>query len=316
MFERIVVPLDGSVRAEQALPIAARVARASGGTILLVRVINPLIDYGGGLSPVPLWTEEVIDTEFEDATNYLKTVASSPRLAGIATTTEVVFGLPAANILAAAEAQAADLIVMGSHGRTGFTRWVLGSVAHQLVHQSQVPVLVLREGAPLSGAGPDRPLCALVPLDGSPLAEKALAPASSLITALASPANGALHLTQVVKQVSSAADEGFVAQFNAQALEQAKAYLREVKERWQEKFTKLTITWSVALDSDAASDIIDRAEHGSQLQDGGRFARCDVIAISTHGRGGLERWVMGSVTDRILNATELPVLVVRPHKIA
>src|SRR5260370_8110188 len=120
-------------------------ARASGGTIVVVRVIPPLIEYGGGLAQVPFWTEEVIDTELDDATNYLKTVAGSPMLAGINTTTEVVFGLTAPNILATAEARAADLIVICGHGRTGFTRWVLGSVAHQIVHHTQVPLLLLRK---------------------------------------------------------------------------------------------------------------------------------------------------------------------------
>ncbi len=314
MFERILVPLDGSSRAEQALPVAACMARASGGTILLVRVITPLIEYGGGLAQVPFWTEEVIDTELDDATNYLKTVAGSPMLAGINTTTEVVFGLAAPNILATAEARAADLIVICGHGRTGFTRWVLGSVAHQIVHQSQVPVLVLRKGTSMPHADAAHALCALVPLDGSPLAEKALVPAIDLIVALAAPAYGALHLVQVVKQVSSTADEGFVAQFNAEAVECAKAYLLTVQERLQEVAPKLTVTWSAALDSDVASAIIDRAEHGYQGESGKHFTGGDVVAISTHGRGGLERWVMGSVTERILNTTKLPVLIVRPQK--
>jgi nucleotide-binding universal stress UspA family protein len=313
MFERILVPLDGSTRAEQALPVAVRIARASGGTLLLVEVVTPLIDYGG-LAPVPLLTEGVITTELDEAADYLKTIARSPMLAGIATTTEVVFGLAAPNILATSEARAVDLIVICSHGRTGFTRWVLGSVARQVLHQSQVPVLVLREGTAMPRADGDHPLSALVPLDGSPLAEKALVPAIDLITTLAAPAHGALHLVQVVKQVSSTSDESFVAQFNAEAVGRAKAYLLTVQEHLQERAPKLTVTWSAALDSDAASEIINIAEHGYQRESGGRYDGGNVIAISTHGRGGLERWVIGSVTERILNTTKLPVLVVRPQK--
>ena len=97
-------------------------------------------------------------------------------------------------------------------------------------------------------------------------------------------------------------------------VERAKAYLHEAKERLQEHAPKLTITWCAALDTDAASTIIDIAEHGYLGAGGDRYAGGNVIAISTHGRGGLERWVMGSVTERILNTTKLPVLVVRPPK--
>lgn len=153
------------------------------------------------MAQAPLLTEQVIERELAEATSYLETVAGSPTLAGIDTTPEVMFGPPAQHILATAESRAADPIVMCSHGRTGFTRWVLGSVAHRLAYHSPVPVLVLREGGPLLCADTARPFSAFVALDGSPLAETALVPAADLVAAMATPAHGVLHLTQVVKQV-------------------------------------------------------------------------------------------------------------------
>src|SRR6266571_5874414 len=303
MFQRILVPLDGSSRAERALAVAARVARVSGGSIHLLQVVSPPIDYGGGLAQAPLLTEQVIETELSVSSSYLDRVAKARELTGIETTTGVLFGLPAQAILVEAESQSVDLIIICSHGRTGFTRWVLGSVAQKVVQQSPVPVFVLREGGPVSlvsRADAARPISALVALDGSPLAETALAPAANLVAALAAPTQGALHLTQVVMPLSTTANEGFVAQFNAEVVEHAKAYLVSVKEGLQELFKdfNLSITWSVALDSDVAGAIISTAERGEYGTGVEGEAFCDLIAMSTHGRGGLERWVMGSVTER------------------
>jgi nucleotide-binding universal stress UspA family protein len=111
MFQRILVPLDGSPRAEQALPVAAWLARASGGSAVLLQVVTPPIDYGGGLAQAPLLTEQVIESELAKASSYLDQVAKSRELAEIKTTTDVVFGLPAPNILDAAMSNSADLIV-------------------------------------------------------------------------------------------------------------------------------------------------------------------------------------------------------------
>src|SRR5947209_6907741 len=118
MFQRILVPLDGSSRAEQALPIAARIARATGGSLLLVQVVSPPIDSRGGLAPVALVNEQVCEAEMATATTYLQSLAASPRLSGIETRTEVVFGLPVQHLLACAEAPGIDLVVLCSHGRT------------------------------------------------------------------------------------------------------------------------------------------------------------------------------------------------------
>ncbi len=310
MFRKILVPLDGSLRAEQALPVAARIARASHGSIHLLEVISPVVDYGGGFALAPMMTGEAIEAEMTSATDYLKVVAASELLLGIRTTTEVVFGLSAQCILEAAKPGETDLIVLCSHGRTGFTRWALGSVAHTLAHESEVPALILRESksTPLpSAVGRAWPSCALVPLDGSELAEAALAPAASLVASLAAPEQGVLHLVQVVGLYQTSAEEGFASELNEEAVERAKTYLVKVAERLQaqDQQVRLSITSSVALEKDVAGTLVSLAEHGET-------GASDLIAISTHGRHGLQRWVMGSVTERILNASKLPILIVRP----
>src|SRR2546428_14143964 len=105
MFQQIMVPLDASPRAELALPLAAQIARASGGSILLLQVVSPLIDFSGGLSPAPLMTEEVIETEMLGWNAYVIKVAKSEVFLGILTPTDVVFGASAPAVLAAADAR-------------------------------------------------------------------------------------------------------------------------------------------------------------------------------------------------------------------
>ena len=317
MFKRLLVPLDGSSRAEYALPVAARIARASSGSIHILRVVSSPIDYGGGLAEAPLLMEQMIESEMDVTTSYLQRLAALPLLEGIQITTEAAFGIPAQYILASLESQTADLIVLCSHGRTGFARWALGSVAHTLAHESTVPALILRENEPaslLSHPDAEQPLCTLVPLDGSQLAESALVPAAYLTAALAAPAQGALHLAQVVKHYSETAEEGFVSELNEEAIQRARAYLATTREHLlvTMKDLKLSLTYSVEFDKDVASVLVSLAEYGSKGKANMGVAGCDMIAISTHGRSGLERWVMGSVTERVLGTTRLPVLIVRP----
>lgn len=309
MFKQILVPLDGSTRAEQALPVAARLALASGGSVVLLRVAKPPIDYGGGFTQAPLLTEQIIETELDNADNYLKTVATSATLAGITIKTEAMFGQPLQDILTVAESRRVDLIVICSHGRTGLMRWALGSVAQGLAHQSSVPLLVLREDGrvpALSRMDITQPLCALVALDGSPFAETALAPAANLVAALAAPGEGVLHLTLVDTEIGE------------EVRERAKVYLVAVAERLQQtlKGLNLSITWSLLRDADVAGAIIDIAAHGESGAKAGRFNGCDLIAMSTHGRSGLERLMMGSITERVLHSTKLPMLIVRPQRSA
>ncbi len=338
MFEHILVPLDGSTRAEAALPIAARVARAAGSSVVLLQAVSLRMSYGygsglsmsygygglgmysmgygygSGLGATPLLSEKVNETEQADATAYLTRLAHSDLFAGITTTTDVVFGQPAPQILALVEQQEVNLLVLCSHGRTGLTRWLLGSVAQRVIHHSRVPVLVLREEdsiPPALHADAVRPLCVAVALDGSPLAETALLPAAHLIAALAQHAQAVVHLLHVVKPSMFAADTDVLSQHDAEEVEQAQAYLKRVREHLlaQTSGLNLRVTCSVTPAQDVAETIVTTAEKGT----GGTGENgCDILAMATHGHGGIERWVMGSVTERVLGASTVPVLVIRP----
>ena len=151
MFGQMLVPLDGSERAEQALPVAARIARATGGSLLLVQVVTPPIDDSGGLAPVPIGTGEVVEEE-QLARSYLATVAERVETQvtekGLAFTTSVEVASDVASALLDVAEQAGpggcDLIAISTHGRHGISRWVMGSVTERLLDTTHLPMLIVR----------------------------------------------------------------------------------------------------------------------------------------------------------------------------
>lgn len=319
MFKRIVVPLDGSSLAEQALPIAARVARASGASLILARVLITLDEPDWGpMRGVPFDHQVITKKERDEAAAYLLGVEKRADLEGLGIITVVAEGNAAENILAIAQDRQADLIMMNSHGYTGFKRWVLGSVAEKVARHSAVPVFILRDVAGLSTSlqVENHIFRVMVAVDGSTLSEATLPFAVSLAVALAHPAHAALKLVRVLRLAYS---EAKIAVQNDRAAVEAKEYLASLEERicHDEKATKLaSITATVTLDGDIAGALIDLAEEGEEgreLESGERSGGCDVIALATHGRGGFQRWMLGSVTERVLRRTKLPLLIVRPQ---
>jgi len=149
MLERVLVPLDGSARAEQALPVAARLAQTVGGTVVLLRVVSIPNEFVAYVTLEPIATQAVIDATLEEARTYLKSMASSHSLYSVHSETEVLLGQVGATILSVVDSQHIDLIVLCSHGYTGMTRWALGSVAEKVSQLAPVPVLVLREYGPM-----------------------------------------------------------------------------------------------------------------------------------------------------------------------
>lgn len=321
MFKRILVPLDGSERAERAIPVAARLAHATGGSITFLRVVTAAIDAAWSMLEAPMLMQHTLDTEQTRAMDYLTQLATMQELAGVEIHTRVFSGVPAQHILAVAHTEQIDLIVLCSHGYSGMTRWTLGSVAEKVARSAPIPVLVLREGGPVPArphSDAIRPLRALVALDGSLLAKAALEPAASLIAALAAPAQGALHLVRVVKPVNPESEEKDPEE-REHFLHKAKTYLSTTVEHLREGLIApavadltLAVSWSVAVDTDVAEAIVRVAENGEDAEGAGVFGGCDVIAMATHGRSGIQRWAMGSITERVLYATKLPLLIVRP----
>ena len=322
MFERILVPLDGSARAERSIPVAAHIAHATNGTVVLVQIATLPFTYSPYLGSAT-YADEVIESDLSEVERYLNSLANSEPLAGIKTTTKAILGSAAPEILSTAKSYNIDLIVMTSQGRTGMKRWMLGSVAQKIARYSTMPVLVLHVKGPMP-TGPHmdaRPLRALVPLDGSALAKAVIEPAAQLVAALASPGEGSLHLMRVVKPPTSqelrlASEHGTAESLEENKLHRAKTYLNTITDQLRTgplALLNLSITWSVTIAQDVAHAIIQMAENGEDAEGAGAFGRCDLIAIATHGRGGLQHWVLGSIAERVLGATKLPILIVRPE---
>jgi len=322
MFKRILVPLDGSGRAERALPIAARLARATGGSIFLVRVLSTEPARLPSAPGKPNLVQTIGQADRALAESYLAGVAESELLTGIPVQTYVPVGLISPSILTMAAEKHADIIVMCSHGYTGVKRWwMMGSVAAKVARFADIPVLVLREGGsvPEERHPGERPLRVLVPLDGSDYARAALVPATYLAAALAAPGRGALHLTHIVQPTN----EGKAARAtqNTQALlNMAKEYLEATIHYLREGSLdpgivnlNLEFTSSVIVDDEIAQGILRVAEDGGNGEGVGVFGGCDAIAMTTQGYSGLQRWV-GSVTERVLDTSRLPLLIVRPRE--
>jgi nucleotide-binding universal stress UspA family protein len=310
MFRKLLVPLDRSMVAEQALLPAASIARALDADIDLMMVVEPHLFGGGSASHRQ---EEVDNNEryLEQMTRAL--VASGP----VTTSHAVLHGRIVDSVLSRARAVDADLIVMTSHGRTGLSRAWMGSIADGLVHQSPIPVLMLH--ATESG-GPQRPIAQLVqrillPLDGATPAAEVLQSAA----ALALTAGGHIMLLRVVHPVPQS---GFYAgaplaiptsanpfvvpsqvidrTATDRARDEAKEQLGEVAQQ----LVALGIPdpeMRVVVAQNAAQAIVDFVTSHE----------ISMVAMSTHGRGS-SRLVVGSVADKVLRASGLPMLLHRP----
>lgn len=286
MYSKILVPLDGSNFSEQILPYARFFADAHGIPVELLRVTDP------ELRP-PFWPTETAD-------QYLRRIAAE-YFSGAATSAAEV-GAPGRVIVDYAKRDSSCLIAMATHGMSGARRWLVGSVTSKVVQTAANPLLLIRPGDPsgaLARVSMDK---IVVPLDGSGLAEKTLPHACALAKRLSLE----LHLLRVYTLPLDAyiVADGVIAQGPAQLQEElareAQAYLDgKVAALNAAGFERVV---AVALQGDAASEIIDFA----------RNAPDSLIVMSTHGRSGIGRWVLGSVAEKVSHHAHNPVLLVRP----
>lgn len=303
MIGKILIPLDRSPLAEQAVGRAVAIARATNASIDLVLVhetFGNMLDAAFSRS-----TGDVVEAEA-----YLVAIAKEIRAgAGISVTCAVLRGGVADIICERARNTGADLIVMTSHARTGISRLWLGSVADAVVHHCPVPVLLLRPMERSSDEDSAEHLFkhVLVPLDGSTFAAEALAPAMDIARA----SSAMLSLVRVVQPVplmsvydptipvaypplvpDEAATRRLVAEVAAELDETARQLRAE---------RQLKVRSEVVLSEGTAASIIRYA--GAH--------NVDLVAMSTHGRGAT-RLLVGSVADAVLRGSGLPVLLRRP----
>ena len=318
MFQRILVPLDGSLRAERAIPVAARLASASHSPIVLVRVIDVFLDCSWQMAGVPPDLTNALAVARINADAYLKEMAEMDAVRDLDVATKVIEGRPADAILSIARSMQADLIVMSSHGHTGLKRWALGSVAQIIERHSSIPILLLRDQVGSSERllhGMTEPICVMVALDGTPLSETILPAAAGVSVALSSPLPGALHLAMVVSEPLQ--EQGRTTGSYTKAIHDAQSYLGWLSKRLRRDpqiVPNVEVTSSISLQSKVSETLVKLAEIGAEMEGVSPFTGYDLIAMATHGREGVDRWLHASVTEQVLDATKVPVLVIRPEQ--
>jgi Universal stress protein UspA and related nucleotide-binding proteins len=298
----IMAPTDGSVFDRDAIRIATRLSNFPGSQLKLVRVFSAPTAFTG--PDVIDYPREALDREREWEVTQLESLAADCRggtAAAVATSLE---DGPVADSLARyGRLNRVDLIVITSHARGGLARLTLGSVTDSLIRNSNIPVLVVKRApssVPEREAGPFRRI--LVPLDGSKLAEEIL----PQVIELAKRNDASVILVNVLVPVTYSRRQ--IADDNVpwwdSDLEVAQAYLGEQAEWVRSQGVSASIELTIGED---VADGVTRS--ASRL-------RADLIAIATRGRGGLSRFVRGSVADRIVRTSRVSLLVFHPKTTA
>ena len=302
MFRKLLVPLDRSSLAEQAIGHAASIARECGATVDIALVHEPFAF--AGYADLP-WDDDPAAEQ-----KYVEAIATELESGAHVTATNAVLrGAPADMIVKRAREIDADLIIMTSHGRTGFSRAWLGSVADAVMRNSAIPVLIVRsEQGPVNRRTAARSIKrVLVPMDGSALAAGVVPAASDLARASHAsvtllriapivPLVIAYEPTMAVTNAPMVVDEAATKQL----AEQVTAELESVARRLHDE-TGLVVDARVVVAEHAAQAIVDNAV----------ACDADVIAMSTHGRGA-SRLLLGSIADKVLRSSRVPVLLYRP----
>jgi nucleotide-binding universal stress UspA family protein len=288
MWKKILVPLDGSNLAELALAYAEELAIAFNSDLILFYVNEPKEDQYRKMHR--LYMEEVA----ERVEGHFKKRA---RVKAV-----VVSGEPAEEIIKYTEKNDVSVIVMASHGRSGITGWVMGGVASKLLHTTKVPVMLIR-ATKLPKREPRQRLLerVLLPLDGSKAGEAAVPYVKKLIEKLGSEVIlfGVVAAGQHVRTVGGLDYILYPEQEMELIKTEAKEYLDRLYQRLAVKKGKVSV--SLKIGDDVAGEIIKFAKRKS----------VGLIAISAHGHSGIEKWVFGSVANKIVQSSKIPVLVVR-----
>jgi nucleotide-binding universal stress UspA family protein len=296
MSQRLLVPLDGSALAESALPWAAQLARTHDASVVLARVVPwPMAFWTAGYISAQLY-DEVQAAEHDAANAYLRKVQARLRADRIPVETLVRNGFPGESILELAEQCGAAAIVMATHGRGGISRLVVGSVAEHVVQDATIPVLLVPAHA--AGQGPGTFARILVPLDGSPLAERALDLAQDVAAA-----GTTLCLVRVVAPVERTlagvtADDRYVDyDATARAVAEAEAYLHQVAD-------------TLRIGRCAVETTVRTGTPGEQILAAAHELSADLVVLATHGRTGAQRWLLGSVADTVVRGAHTAVFMV------
>ncbi|MBN1374666.1 MAG: universal stress protein [Dehalococcoidia bacterium] len=300
MYARILVPLDGSQLAECVLPHVRALAGGSAKIEITFLYVVPPLD-----TPMvkAVYKKKIESEAMASAQSYLKRLCLRAAFKDNSSG-QVLVGKAADTIVEYAAAHKIDLIVMATHGRSGISHWVYGSVAEKVIHASKAPIWLVKAASCKVSYG-RRKLTVVVPLDGSPVAESVLPHLKGLRLQL--PGN---RLDVVLMRVceifsppitypppmSMSWDE-YLAHEKARCKEICSNYLSEVSGKLAKN--RLAVRTEVP-EGNPAEKIIGYVKDNS----------VDLVIMSTHGRTGISKWAFGSIAEKVLKGAACPILLI------
>ena len=275
----ILLPTDFSENVQQAFPLACSLARDCGARVVVLHVAPPPRSHD------PLLALQNRDEYYEEPWQALRQMRAPD--ANVHVEYQLETGDAAPEILRVAQQSKAGLIVIGTHGRTGFGRLLLGSVAEQVLRGASCPVLAVKK-APVA----PNIQTILLPTDLSESSESALGVAFALARDY--------HARLIVMHVASSGSAIPYSEFE-RMLKDSSAYRRELEDQLRQCQKPACNAEFRVEEGDPAEQIIRVAQE----------ARCDLIVMGTHGRTRLDRLLMGSVAESALRSASCPVLLVK-----
>lgn len=310
MYKKILVPLDGSELAEKVLPFAREIASRLGADIVFLHAYSPQESEPRDFYKSYIQEKvELLQKDLRETAGKSK----SRRQSGPAKVEgEIVNGHPAEEILHYAEEKKVDLILMATHGRSGISRWAIGSAADKVLRSSAVPVLLIRANASEKiTAGKNLMREILVPLDGSKLAESVIPhveamvkqdnsnPADVILLYVCEPMLSS-HLSMALYMELPINWKKVSEEYISNSRKTAAQYLEGIASRLTQAGLRVK---SEVAEGIPADKIINYSEGNPST----------IIVMATHGRSGVRRWAFGSVADKVLTGSSNPVLLIRPH---
>ncbi len=289
MYEKILVPLDGSKLAEASLPYAEVLARKIGSQITLISVL--------------LFGSESDEDQYHHLHQfYIQEMAKTMKEKAIKVKSVIVTGDPAEQIVDYADRGKIDLIIMGTRGRSALKRWVLGSVADKVVSETSCPVALISSKDIVAGERGRKILRkALVILDGTAEGEVVI----PYVEELASKLHMEVTLLQLVEQ----AYEYYEGARDFSHVPVSKEKMNSIKAKARRHLRKLAnqlegkgITMTAKVMTASSAETIIKV--ASKID-------ADLLAMATRGRPGISRWIFSSVRDEIVNIGNTLVLLVK-----
>jgi nucleotide-binding universal stress UspA family protein len=303
MYKVIMVPTDGSGFDREAIRVALRLAERCDAKIRLVRVLATGSFFGMAAAEDPATAPDLARSERDRALSELYALAAECRATSKADISVDLHAGPVNDVLQGyARRNDVDLIVISTHARSGITRLSMGSVTDSLIRHTTIPVLVVKPSTSyLNPQVREAFRRIVVPLDGSSLAEQIL----SRVLTLANLEEAEITLLNVLVPESYSQRE--MAAPNLpwwdKDVSVAQSYLFRIATNLRR--AGVPVTTDIVISENIAGAIGDFASR----------EKADLIAIATHGRGGLNRMLHGSVADAVMHSTRMSMLVFKPDKV-